>query len=88
MKPRLTDTKNIRWDGITARLLLLCRNYALLAAIGLPQFQTPALTRSSQNLAHLNPETAWKPNRFRQCFSGVAHEQQWEAIKHLPFERV
>jgi hypothetical protein len=36
----------------------------------------------------LNPETAWKPNRFRQCFSGVAHEQQWEAIKHLPFERV
>jgi hypothetical protein len=36
----------------------------------------------------LDPETAWKPNAFREKFSGVAHEQQWMAVKDMPFEQV
>jgi hypothetical protein len=34
----------------------------------------------------LNPMETWKPNSFREKFSGVGHAKQWEAIKHLPFE--
>jgi hypothetical protein len=36
----------------------------------------------------LDPDAAWKPNSFRETFSGVSHDKQWDAIKHLPFERV
>ncbi|KJC44106.1 hypothetical protein UB31_21255 [Bradyrhizobium sp. LTSP849] len=36
----------------------------------------------------LDPHTAWKPNAFRESYSGVAHEQQWKAIGQLPFESV
>jgi hypothetical protein len=33
----------------------------------------------------LNPVTAWRPNTFREKFSGVAHAGQWDAIKHMSF---
>ena len=36
----------------------------------------------------LNPEDAWKPGWFREQFSGIPHNRQWDAIKHLPFEAV
>ncbi|WP_371260559.1 hypothetical protein [Bradyrhizobium sp. Ec3.3] len=36
----------------------------------------------------LDPQTAWKPNRLRESYSGVPHEEQWEAIRHLSFETV
>jgi hypothetical protein len=36
----------------------------------------------------LEPEKAWKPNAFRETFSGVVHEDQWNAVKHLSFHRV
>jgi hypothetical protein len=36
----------------------------------------------------LRPENAWRPNAFRERFSGVAHDKQWDAIKHMSFETV
>lgn len=36
----------------------------------------------------LDPIAAWKPNAFRERFSGIAHEQQWEALRKMPFEAV
>ena len=36
----------------------------------------------------LDPERAWKPNLFREQFSSIAHDMQWNSVKHLPFERV
>ena len=33
----------------------------------------------------LDPKTAWKPGWFREKFSGLPHDQQWDEIKHLPF---
>jgi hypothetical protein len=37
---------------------------------------------------NLDPKTAWKPNSFREQYSGVNHLQQWNLVKHLPFVRV
>jgi hypothetical protein len=37
---------------------------------------------------NLDPKTAWKPNTLRQQYSGVAHPQQWKAVKDLPFVQV
>jgi hypothetical protein len=39
-------------------------------------------------VGRLDPERAWKPNSFRERLSGVSHDEQWDAIKHLPFDRV
>ena len=36
----------------------------------------------------LKPEEAWKPNLLREQYSGIAHDKQWDMIKHLPFEKV
>jgi hypothetical protein len=36
----------------------------------------------------LDPGTAWRPNRLRREYSGVAHAAQWDTIKHMPFVRV
>jgi hypothetical protein len=36
----------------------------------------------------LDPEIAWKPNLFRERFSNIVHDKQWNTVKHLPFERV
>jgi hypothetical protein len=36
----------------------------------------------------LDPITAWKPNRLRLEYSGVAHAAQWDTIKNLPFVQV
>jgi len=36
----------------------------------------------------LNPREAWRPNSFRESYSGVGHAGQWEAIRHLPFEAI
>lgn len=36
----------------------------------------------------LDPKLAWRPNRLREAFSGAAHDKQWDAIKHLPFQTV
>jgi hypothetical protein len=33
----------------------------------------------------LKPEAAWRPNAFREKFSGLSHQQQWLAIRDLPF---
>ncbi len=38
--------------------------------------------------ARLDPGIAWKKNSFREQFSGVAHDKQWDTIKHLPFDRI
>jgi hypothetical protein len=37
---------------------------------------------------HLDPVTAWKPSRFRQEYSGVAHADQWHRISHMPFIQI
>lgn len=37
---------------------------------------------------NLDPLKAWKPSTFRESYSGVPHERQWQEIKHLPFETV
>jgi hypothetical protein len=36
----------------------------------------------------LDPEQAWRPNSFREEFSGVPHQEQWSTIKSLPFVSV
>jgi hypothetical protein len=36
----------------------------------------------------LDPATAWAPNRFRENFSGITHDRQWQSVKDMPFERV
>jgi hypothetical protein len=36
------------------------------------------------NRGMLNPQEAWRPNTFRQRFSGISHDQQWTAVKDLP----
>jgi hypothetical protein len=36
----------------------------------------------------LKPEAAWRPNAFRERFSGVSPKQQWAAVKDLPFVTV
>jgi hypothetical protein len=35
----------------------------------------------------LDPEASWRPNIFREKYSGVFHTAQWDAVKHLPFVR-
>jgi hypothetical protein len=37
---------------------------------------------------NLDPAAAWKPSRFRQQYSGVNKEGQWQKISHMPFVRV
>ncbi len=37
---------------------------------------------------NLDPRAAWKPNAFRESYSGVSHELQWKSVEHLPFETV
>jgi hypothetical protein len=32
----------------------------------------------------IDPEKAWRPNAFRERFSGVGHEQQWASIRSMP----
>jgi hypothetical protein len=34
----------------------------------------------------LIPEEAWRPNSFREKFSGKNREEQWATIRHLPFQ--
>jgi hypothetical protein len=36
----------------------------------------------------LVPEQAWRANSLREQFSGVAHSEQWTAIKDMPFVSV
>jgi len=36
----------------------------------------------------LDPATSWKPNRLRGAWSGAAHAEQWDAIKHMPFVEI
>jgi len=36
----------------------------------------------------LRPEDVWKPKRLREELWGIPHDQQWDHVKHLPFERV
>jgi hypothetical protein len=36
----------------------------------------------------LDPQSAWRPNSFRERYSGIKHEQQWLAVKDLPFVQV
>ncbi len=36
----------------------------------------------------LDPAAGWAPNRFRENFSGIPHDRQWQSIKDMPFERV
>jgi hypothetical protein len=32
---------------------------------------------------NLNPEEAWRPSLLRRRFSGIDHEEQWDAVKNL-----
>jgi hypothetical protein len=65
-------------------LAKLCasRGYGLTAvsSAGLNAFFTKA--------GRLDPIAAWKPNAFRQRFSGIPHERQWEALRKMPIEAV
>ncbi|MDO9369118.1 MAG: hypothetical protein Q7T68_11170 [Sphingopyxis sp.] len=36
----------------------------------------------------LDPETNWKSSRLRDELAGNSADQQWDAIKHMPFARV
>ncbi|EJN13416.1 hypothetical protein PMI42_03272 [Bradyrhizobium sp. YR681] len=36
----------------------------------------------------LDPISAWKPNMFREQFSGIPHADQWHSVKDLPFVHV
>ncbi len=36
----------------------------------------------------LKPEQVWKPKAMRERLSGIAHKDQWAAVKHLPFVSV
>lgn len=36
----------------------------------------------------LDPGEAWRPNIFREKFSGIAAAQQWAAVKKMPFVTV
>lgn len=36
----------------------------------------------------LDPAKEWRPNAFRETYSGTSHENQWEAVKDMPFVRV
>jgi hypothetical protein len=34
---------------------------------------------------NLDPKEAWRPNSFREHYSGVSHNDQWSKIKDQPF---
>jgi hypothetical protein len=36
----------------------------------------------------LDPATAWRPNLFREKYSGIGHDAQWKAVEDMPFVRV
>ncbi|MCV3209594.1 hypothetical protein OHD62_17270 [Mesorhizobium sp. YC-39] len=36
----------------------------------------------------LDPKTAWRPSELRAKWSGTKPQQQWEAVKHLPFVEI
>jgi hypothetical protein len=65
-------------------LAKLCasRSYGLAAVSsgGVNAFFTKA--------GNLDGNAAWKPSIFRQKFSGANQEQQWEAVRDMPFEYV
>jgi hypothetical protein len=65
-------------------LFRLCSAYGYgLAAIS--ESGTNAFFTRTGNL---DPIASWRPNRLREKFSGIAHEQQWQSLKDLPFIRV
>ncbi|QQO36487.1 FkbM family methyltransferase [Bradyrhizobium diazoefficiens] len=65
-------------------LAALCRangyGLAAVSAGGTNAFFTPD--------GNLEPAYAWRPNTFRESFSGVAHDAQWASVSHLPFVTV
>jgi hypothetical protein len=36
----------------------------------------------------LDPATAWRTNAFREKYSGLGHDAQWQAVEDMPFVRV
>jgi len=36
----------------------------------------------------LDPDKSWRPNSFRESFSGICHHRQWDEIRHLPFVEI
>ncbi|CCV14986.1 hypothetical protein [Mesorhizobium sp. STM 4661] len=36
----------------------------------------------------LDPKTAWRPSELRAKWSGTTPQQQWDAVKHLPFVEI
>jgi len=36
----------------------------------------------------LNPQDAWRPNAFREKYSGVPHARQWKSVSDMPFVTV
>jgi hypothetical protein len=67
-----------------ASLTALCR---LCAANG---YGLAAVSEGGANAfftesGKLDPAAAWRPNTFREKFSGVGQAAQWQAVKSLPF---
>ncbi len=62
----------------------LCSTYGYgLAAVS--EAGTNAFFTKTGNL---DPIASWRPNRLREKFSGIAHEQQWQSLRDFPFIRV
>jgi hypothetical protein len=36
----------------------------------------------------LDPKEVWRPNSFREQYSGIPHDRQWSTVKDLPFVAV
>jgi hypothetical protein len=65
-------------------LCKLCRPHgyglAAVSAAGANAFFTAS--------GRLDPASAWRPNAFREKYSHVGHDAQWQAVKALPFINV
>jgi hypothetical protein len=55
---------------------------------GLTAVSSAGLNAFYTKAGRLDPIAAWKPNAFRERFSGISHEQQWEDLRKMPLEAV
>ena len=55
---------------------------------GLTAVSSAGLNAFFTKAGRLDPIAAWKPNAFRERFSGISHEQQWEDLRKMPLEAI
>jgi hypothetical protein len=67
-----------------ASLTALC-NLCAVYGYGLAAVSEAGANAFFTEGGNLDSATAWRPNSFREKYSGVTHSAQWQLIKDLPF---